>query len=55
LANLKTYADVEAFAECLGIAPGIVVGRMQHDGIVKFSQYNELRAWARYRFRAASR
>jgi HTH-type transcriptional regulator/antitoxin HigA len=45
LTRLKTYADVKAFAECLGIAPGIVVGRMQHDGIVKFSQFNDLRTW----------
>jgi HTH-type transcriptional regulator / antitoxin HigA len=33
LPTLTTEADVRAFAEELGIAPGIVVGRLQHDGI----------------------
>jgi addiction module HigA family antidote len=49
LTKLKTYDDVRAFARSVGIAPGIVVGRMQHEGIVKFSQFNELRTklhWA---------
>ena len=36
-------ADVEAFAEQLGIAPAIVVGRMQHDGYLGFNQGNDLR------------
>ena len=33
LAILRTEAEVEAFARSIGIAPGIVVGRLQHDGI----------------------
>jgi HTH-type transcriptional regulator/antitoxin HigA len=33
LPGLTTEADVSAFAEELGIAPGIVVGRLQHDGV----------------------
>lgn len=36
-------ADVEAFAEQLGIAPAIVVGRMQHEGYLRFNQGNDLR------------
>lgn len=32
LKQLVTDGDVEAFAEEIGIAPGIVVGRLQHDG-----------------------
>lgn len=32
LARLRTNADAVAFAHRLGIAPGIVVGRLQHDG-----------------------
>ncbi len=36
-------ADVVAFAERLGIAPGIVVGRLQHDGLVPWGQMNGLK------------
>ncbi len=32
LAGLATDSDVEDFAREIGIAPGIVVGRLQHDG-----------------------
>lgn len=35
-------ADIEAFANSLGISPGIVVGRMQHEGL-PHSQGNDLR------------
>ena len=34
---------VMAFADRLGIAPGIVVGRLQHDGIIPFSHLNGLK------------
>jgi HTH-type transcriptional regulator / antitoxin HigA len=44
LADLQTDADVEAFARELGIAPGIVVGRLQHDGTIPFSKWNHLKA-----------
>ena len=36
------------FAERLGIAPGIVVGRLQHEGLLPYSHCNELKqrlAW----------
>jgi addiction module HigA family antidote len=45
--NLSTM-DIERFANELGIAPGIVVGRLQHDGTVPFSNHNKLKkklAW----------
>jgi len=35
--------DIEAFACHLGIDPGIVVGRLQHDGNLKNSWHNHLR------------
>jgi HTH-type transcriptional regulator/antitoxin HigA len=38
-----TDAEVEDFAEDIGIAPGIVVGRMQHDEIWDFSQGHKLK------------
>ena len=43
LAKLKSSADVQAFARSLGIAPGTVVGRLQHEGIIEFSQLNGLK------------
>jgi len=37
LANIPKTADaVKAFAREIGVAPGIVVGRMQHDGLVPY-------------------
>ncbi len=36
-------SGVEAFARELGIAPGIVVGRLQHDGVIPFSWFNDLK------------
>jgi len=32
-----------AFAQELGIAPGIVVGRLQHEQLIQFSQFNQLK------------
>jgi len=40
---------IRAFAAEIGVAPGIVVGRLQHDGVVPFSHYNGLKrslVWA---------
>lgn len=34
--------SVRAFAHQIGIAPGIVVGRLQHDGVIPFSRLNTL-------------
>ncbi|HEC13397.1 MAG TPA: addiction module antidote protein, HigA family [Acidiferrobacteraceae bacterium] len=36
-------ATIATFAEQLGIAPGIVVGRLQHDGLIPYSHYNKLK------------
>ena len=35
--------EIEEFAERLGIAPGIVVGRLQHDKILNYSQGNKFK------------
>lgn len=43
LAKLSTLADAREFANRLGIAPGIVAGRLQHDKRWKFSYGNELK------------
>ena len=47
LASSKT--EVSQFARKIGIPPGIVVGRMQHDGIITHRQLNDLKVrytWA---------
>lgn len=43
LVTLKTESDVRAFASEIGIAPGIVVGRLQHDRKLDWSQGNNLK------------
>jgi HTH-type transcriptional regulator / antitoxin HigA len=43
LAALETVDDVQRFAAKIGIAPGIVVGRLQHDGLWPSSQGNQLK------------
>jgi HTH-type transcriptional regulator/antitoxin HigA len=40
---LQTTADVRAFAERIGVTPGIVVGRLQHDGLWPYSRGNQLK------------
>ncbi len=49
--NLKLFVQNEIyntnslklFAEQIGIDAGILVGRLQHDGIIKYSQFNDLK------------
>lgn len=43
LNGLKSTWAIEAFAESIGIAPGIVVGRLQHEGIIGYDQFNGLK------------
>jgi HTH-type transcriptional regulator / antitoxin HigA len=38
-----TKNDIRTFANEIQIHPGIVVGRLQHDGKVPYSQKNDLR------------
>jgi HTH-type transcriptional regulator / antitoxin HigA len=49
LAGLKTKAAVVTFSEQLGIHAGIVVGRLQHDGLIDPSWMNELKQSFRFR------
>lgn len=44
----KTCSSVMSFANEIGIAPGIVVGRLQKDGYLPYSQLNSLKV--RYQF-----
>ena len=43
LHQLRTDAEVVRFANRIGIAPGIVVGRLHNDGIWDWSRGNRLR------------
>lgn len=43
LRGLRTRYQVVEFAEKLSLHPGIVVGRLQHEGIVPFSRFNDLK------------
>ncbi len=49
LAGLKTKAAVVSFAQKIGVHPGIVVGRLQHDGLIEPSWMNELKQSFRFR------
>jgi HTH-type transcriptional regulator/antitoxin HigA len=49
LKNLKAEQDILTFAQKIGIEPGIVVGRLQHDKILPTKKYNNLKqtfAWS---------
>ncbi len=43
LRQLRSADEVTATAERLGIAPGILVGRLQHDGIIGYHELNDLK------------
>jgi HTH-type transcriptional regulator/antitoxin HigA len=40
---LRKEADIVDFAKNINIHPGIVVGRLQHEGIVPWSRFNQLK------------
>lgn len=48
---LRSKADVCGFAQSIGIHPGIVVGRLQHDELIEPSWMNDLKV--SFRFNAA--
>lgn len=43
LSGDKSAAAIERFAKTLGVAPGIVAGRLQHDGLLPHSYLNGLK------------
>lgn len=43
LSSLRSRNEVVAFAKQIGIAPGIVVGRLQHEKIIAYSHLNDLK------------
>ncbi|MXY77309.1 MAG: HigA family addiction module antidote protein [Acidimicrobiia bacterium] len=51
LPGLRTHDDVLAFAWSIGVHPGIVVGRLQHERIWPYSRGNDLRQRLRFETR----
>lgn len=49
LAMLRSRAAVEDFAGRIGIHPGIVIGRLQHDGLIEPSWMNDLKTSFRFK------
>ena len=48
LSGLQTRTEVEKFARNIGVHPGIVVGRLQHERVIRYQQLNDLKV--SYRF-----
>lgn len=44
----RSHAEIETFANQIGIAPGIVVGRLQHDELLPNSHGNKLKIFYRW-------
>lgn len=49
LSSLRTKAAVIAFANKIGVHPGIVAGRLQHDGLILPSWMNDLKISFRFK------
>lgn len=43
LHRLKNAQAIQTFAKAIGVAPGIVVGRLQHEKIIRYDQFNGLK------------
>ena len=43
LPHLRSKASIRRFASSIGVSPGIVVGRLQHDGLLQVSHCNDLK------------
>ena len=41
--EILSFEEIERFAAKIGIAPGIVVGRLQHDGLMSWKFNNSLK------------
>ncbi len=48
LRQLRTDADIRQFADEPGIAPGIVVGRLQKEKLIEWSRGNSLKRWFKF-------
>ena len=48
--GIFTNESIHVFAEAIGVGPGIVVGRLQHDGVLERHQGNKLKQKLNWRF-----
>lgn len=48
IVSLYDKSSVYAFASKVGVHPGIVVGRLQHDRLIPFGRMNDLKATFRF-------
>jgi HTH-type transcriptional regulator / antitoxin HigA len=46
--NRRSFFEIQHFADQVGIAPGIVVGRLQHDGLLLKTHGNKLKVFYRW-------
>ena len=46
--NRPTLVAIKSFSDKINIAPGIVVGRLQHEKILPFDTGNKLKVWYRW-------
>lgn len=46
--DYKQSAAIKGYAERIGVSPGVVVGRLQHDGLIKYQELSNLRE--KYKF-----
>lgn len=49
----KTLAEINTFANQINIAPGIIIGRLQHDGVLPRDRGNKLKVFYRWAVRHA--
>lgn len=43
--SYRSLNDIKAFAKSIGIAPGVVVGQLQHDGLMPYTHGNKLKVF----------
>jgi Zn-dependent peptidase ImmA (M78 family) len=48
LSGMRTDSEIRRFADELGIAPGIVVGRLQKDRVIDWSRGNKLKRYFKF-------
>jgi hypothetical protein len=53
-ASSPSKGEIVAFAERIGIAPGIAVGGLQHDGVIPFDRFQDLKRKFRFAVEATS-
>ena len=46
--SYRTESDIKVFAQKVGIAPGIVVGRLQHENLLPYDHCNDLKRYLKW-------